>query len=611
MAVLPGTIAGISFSAEDLTSPQGLLVLGLGGLVLVLWILGLVLVRGFLAKAAARSGDAALAPLAEVKDLLDGLHENLSKLSDAMELFRDKSENRIGSMARAMESLPRINEGVAKIREALPGFEKILKETAGSAAGGYEQKIKEDLQRALVDLKAREEENKALHKDLEKFHETMQAQALDMDRGNAKALKEKYDGLEKERKTFDEQKAAFLRHQDMIKGQIKEAGEKLRRVQEEVKREKEEVARLKAQGPGDATLKEDRAKLEREWEMLQQQQQMLKGERDWLEAERYALNEEKKLAESSGRGTAQEALAPPAAPPPAPAAAPVSAPPVRPESSAFRATGDTQEMVADAPAGARAPAAAPKGDGQSGHDLKAWGYSSLAEDGPPAPVAQEEDIAPAAAPAPAPEAAEPESGPPEGPEAAPAPAPAAASGGWESVLTGAHRAGDTSVKGVIPAADLPGMPAPDAAPPEAPAPEAAPEAPAPASPAASEAPVDTGGEGEIQFQEREQGWAAARWNGILFVRLDRDEVKNDEAHALDAIVFQETEGKEDRILLDLSKARYVNSRGLSSLTKIAVQRTAHLALANENVLRVMDMMGFLPLFTIFPDTDAALEAFSG
>ncbi|MHC4777338.1 MAG: STAS domain-containing protein, partial [Planctomycetota bacterium] len=63
------------------------------------------------------------------------------------------------------------------------------------------------------------------------------------------------------------------------------------------------------------------------------------------------------------------------------------------------------------------------------------------------------------------------------------------------------------------------------------------------------------------------------------------------------------------ILLDLSQLKYINSRGLSSITKVAVQRTAHIVLTNDNVLKIMDMMGFLPLFTLFETVDAALEAF--
>ncbi|MCU0723085.1 MAG: hypothetical protein MUC63_05660 [Planctomycetes bacterium] len=602
MSTVPGFAFGVSFSVEDLTSTQGLLILGLAGLVVVLWLVGVLLVRGSAAKAVARQAERASAPLGEIKDLVDGLHENLSKLSDAMELFRDKSENRIGTMSRALESLPRVNEGVAKIREALPAFEKILKEAAGASASGYDQKLKDDLQKALGDLKVKEQENTALRKDLEKFHETMQAQALEMERGNEKGLKEKFEAFEKERKTLEDQKAAFARHQEMIKTQIKEAGDKLRRMQDEVRKEKEEVAKLKARGPEAAALQEQKAKLEREWEMLQQQQQMLKGERDWLEAEKFALNEEKKNLENARKASPKTAAA--ASPV---AAAPVPAPADRPP---VRSAGETQEMVmgpeAAPPSRLRSPAGAP----QNPETLKAWGYSSLAEETPPAPVAEEEEITPATPEEPAP----PEAPPAPGPEGAPSGAPAGTGegSGWENILSGPRRSGVTALKGVVPAEDLPGLPPRE---PEAPASRGPAEStPSPAEPAplpaavAAEAPVAS--EGDIPFQDREQGWSAALWNGIFILRLEREELKNEEAHALDAIVFNETEAKEDRILLDLERAKYVNSRGLSSLTKIAVQRTAHLALANDNVVKVMDMMGFLPLFTIFPTRDAALAGFA-
>ena len=99
-------------------------------------------------------------------------------------------------------------------------------------------------------------------------------------------------------------------------------------------------------------------------------------------------------------------------------------------------------------------------------------------------------------------------------------------------------------------------------------------------------------------------------DGIVHVRVHHREVKKPEAQELVEAVFTRTKDRTDRVLLDLSETAYVNSSGLSAITKIAVERNCRVVLTAEDVLKVMDLMGFLALLRICATEDEALRSFA-
>jgi anti-anti-sigma regulatory factor len=96
---------------------------------------------------------------------------------------------------------------------------------------------------------------------------------------------------------------------------------------------------------------------------------------------------------------------------------------------------------------------------------------------------------------------------------------------------------------------------------------------------------------------------------LLVVRVHYREVKRPEAQELVAGVFERTDAKDDRVLVDLTNTAYVNSSGLSAITKIAVERNCRLLLTADDVIKVMDLMGFLPLLTICATEEEARRSF--
>lgn len=616
-------LAELPLSVEDLTSPTAYLVYLLAGLMLILWLLGVVLSRGGARKASRREGAFLAGTMQELKDLVDGLHESVGRVSDAVEFTRDKMDGRLNSTSRSLEALPRINEGVAKMRETLVALEKTV-------ASPVESDLKVRLEEALAALRVKEGENAQLQKDVAEFHEALQAAALEAEqKTDDAAVQAKLRDLEASRQALEEEKAKFEKHQGVIKAQIKEAGEKLKQAKDEVRAEREALRREQTEGAGAGAgvSEEERRKLDEEWETLKEQQDTLQAEREWIDSEKAALEEERDALRSSldaARNEREEMLAEVHAlrdrvksGPAGVELGPVWPKGVSPESDTAVDEGAGQDEEP-------APAPAPGHGADDDRDLASWGYSSLTGADEPAdiPAADEEDITAEAetasdeksrdewedmigtarenadipglredaAPRPEPDL---EGMPPlpDLPEAIP---------GLDTPLPAAEDPVADLVE--APEEDLPGVDAPG---------EWAEPAPAPvetqAAPPVEEEPDED--EEEVSFSERSPGIHVAAYAGILLVRLDFNEIKNPEAHALDEVIFSETSDKDDRILLNLDSVKYINSRGLSSITKIAVQRTANLVLTNENVLKIMDMMGFLPLFTIFNTEEDALEAF--
>jgi anti-anti-sigma regulatory factor/type II secretory pathway pseudopilin PulG len=132
-------------------------------------------------------------------------------------------------------------------------------------------------------------------------------------------------------------------------------------------------------------------------------------------------------------------------------------------------------------------------------------------------------------------------------------------------------------------------------------PSAAKPEPAAPKPATAAKPAAASG-ANVDYEEE---------NGILKVIVHFREVKRPEAQELVGGVFDRTSDKTDRIMVDLSEVAYVNSSGLSAITKIAVERDCRLVLTAEDVIKVMDLMGFLPLLTICATQEEALRSFQG
>ncbi len=107
------------------------------------------------------------------------------------------------------------------------------------------------------------------------------------------------------------------------------------------------------------------------------------------------------------------------------------------------------------------------------------------------------------------------------------------------------------------------------------------------------------------------GLEVEKKEGILRVKVNYREVKKPEAQEMVDAIFSQTRAKEDRVLLDLANTSYVNSSGLSAITKIALERDCRIVLTTDDVIKVMDLMGFLPLLQICATEAEALRAFAG
>ncbi|MHC4599221.1 MAG: STAS domain-containing protein [Planctomycetota bacterium] len=660
MSIPPGyCLLAFTIDPDYFTTTPAILIYGLGALALILWILSLLLLRGGAGKGLQAEVVMLRGRVEEVKDLLDGLHESVGRFSDGLEFFREKVDNRMGSVSRSLESLPRLNEGLAGIRETITGLQKALAGGAPAGLGAGDSELKEQFELAREELQARDAKIAELQEEISGFHETLQASALAEEQGSDEGVfKVKLAEVEEAKKQLEAERASFERNQTTIKGQIKEAGEKLKQAKEEIRLEREKLEKARAaseEGAEAGASQEEKERLEKEWEAIQQQESVLKGEQEWVESERKALEEEReeleRLREAFDREKAEGGEA---------AAGQIS--------SAGLALPETEVIEGPPPADA--------GDGVRGdtssEELHSWGYSSLAPkeaEGGEIREADEEDITSMAETAtdeksreeweamveetgakppehdthetavdqdlpPIADSEEAEGGLPAAeeedlPGLAPPPDEGAIPAAEENLPPEPEAAApageqDLAVEGPPPAIeqDIP-VEAPDAPdveeePPEAPVSEAgeldvwedegvAVPDELPPAPVAAPKPAD---EGErLEFTQRAPGIEVAAYAGIFAVRTGFEEMKNDQAHALDEVIFSETSDKEDRILLDLNSLKYINSRGLSSITKVAVQRTAHIVLTNDNVLKIMDMMGFLPLFTLFENLEEALDAF--
>ncbi|MHC4779171.1 MAG: prolipoprotein diacylglyceryl transferase, partial [Planctomycetota bacterium] len=646
MTIPPGyCLLAVSIKTEDLTSPNALILYGLAGFILILWILGVLLLRGSAAKSIRAEVAVLRGALVEVKDLIDGLHESVGRSSDGLEFFREKVDSRLGSLSRSIESLPRVNEGIAELRESVAALEKDVAD-GGPAGGGIDPELKAQLDRALSDLDGRDKRIAELQEEIAGFHETLQASALAEEQGSEESVfKVKLAEMEEARKKLDTERASFERNQKTIKTQIREAGEKLKHAKDDLRREKEELEKVKAlptgEGlpAGDEALTEEKTKLEREWKALEEQQNALQSDQEWVESERKALEDERDELEKIREEMDRQ-----------------DAPTVQPPGGL-----DLPETeVIEEPPSNQTPVAAPEGS-TSPEDLNAWGYSSLAagpDGGQDLPNASEEDITTLAETASDEKTKEEWEGmlgetQDQTPEAitgetvidessSTLPVGSIASGNQEEPgglaeetdLPGLGEPldGETAVAAEetdlpIEAPPLPDLdeelqddpssspaneedvpsdlatveapeedlavdtlPAPeedlDMGTPPAPAledsvdaasppetmdefpPEPGPDAqeedvwdeeaePEPADsgepPRAPAVDTDAVERAELDFEERVPGIDVAVYASVLAVRTKFDEMKNDQAHALDEVIFGETSDKEDRILLDLSQ----------------------------------------------------------
>jgi anti-anti-sigma regulatory factor len=198
----------------------------------------------------------------------------------------------------------------------------------------------------------------------------------------------------------------------------------------------------------------------------------------------------------------------------------------------------------------------------------------------------------------------------------PPPPPAEETRGWGAVLAGEKITDETpeELPGDGAAEEEPEPPAdePDWPPPEAPSEEPAedrPEEPAPEEPVHEEKPHRRDSEGvPVPFDSK--GVKAKKINDILVVEIQYDDMKRPEAQELIDLIFGITEEKSDRVLLDCSKAAYINSSGMSAVTKIAVERNCQIVLTSPDILKIIDLMGFLPLLNINESYEEAMSAFA-
>ncbi len=110
----------------------------------------------------------------------------------------------------------------------------------------------------------------------------------------------------------------------------------------------------------------------------------------------------------------------------------------------------------------------------------------------------------------------------------------------------------------------------------------------------------------MNITEREQ-------NGVAIFTLE-GRVDSEGAVDLDlALQTAVTEGK-NKIVLEMSDVRYINSAGLRTLADILTQTTEsggglYLVNLNPKVHRVFQIIGFDKFFKVFPSVKEALDAF--
>lgn len=107
--------------------------------------------------------------------------------------------------------------------------------------------------------------------------------------------------------------------------------------------------------------------------------------------------------------------------------------------------------------------------------------------------------------------------------------------------------------------------------------------------------------------------SSSEQNGITIMELD-GRIDSEGAVDMDlALQTAVTEGQ-SKIILDMSKVRYLNSAGLRTLADVLTQNREHggdlkLVALNPKVSRVFQIIGFDKFFNIHDDLDSAIAAF--
>lgn len=103
-------------------------------------------------------------------------------------------------------------------------------------------------------------------------------------------------------------------------------------------------------------------------------------------------------------------------------------------------------------------------------------------------------------------------------------------------------------------------------------------------------------------------------NGIMILNLD-GRVDSEGAIDLDLALQTAVADGHFKLILDMSKVRYLNSAGLRTLADVLTQNREQdgdlkLVALNPKVARVFQIIGFDKFFNIYDDLDGALGAFN-
>ncbi len=97
-------------------------------------------------------------------------------------------------------------------------------------------------------------------------------------------------------------------------------------------------------------------------------------------------------------------------------------------------------------------------------------------------------------------------------------------------------------------------------------------------------------------------------DGVLMLRVHKEELKSKDAEHLVELVFDEPGGECEQIVLNLSDVEYINSTVMSALSRISVARDLRVVAMQEGVARILDTMGLLQFLDRCDDEATALES---
>lgn len=99
-------------------------------------------------------------------------------------------------------------------------------------------------------------------------------------------------------------------------------------------------------------------------------------------------------------------------------------------------------------------------------------------------------------------------------------------------------------------------------------------------------------------------------DGVLVIRVYKEELKSKDAEHLVELVFDEPGGDCEQIVMNFTEVEYINSTVMSAMSRISVAREMRVVGMQDGVARILDTMGLLQFLDRSATEEAAFEAFA-